>query len=102
MGAVLELQTKQMELSLQATKIMETVDVLFDPVTTCLCHSASERMEQDRLLIDSLVLCGISVDPQLAATQQGHARTTVMLIGTKGRDGKILETAREFEKTMPY
>jgi Asp-tRNA(Asn)/Glu-tRNA(Gln) amidotransferase A subunit family amidase len=102
MGAVLELQTKQMELSLQATKIMETVDVLFDPVTTCLCHSASERMEQDRLLIDSLVLCGISVDPQLAATQQGHARTTVMLIGAKGSDGKILDVAREFEKTMSY
>jgi hypothetical protein len=102
METVLELQTRHMELSRQATNIMETVDVLFDPMRTCLCHSASERIEQDRLLIDSLILCGISIDTQPADTQQGHVGTTVMLIGATGRDGEILDIARELEKTMLY
>jgi hypothetical protein len=99
---VLELQTKQMELSWQAAKILETVDVLFDPLTTCSCHSASDRAEQNHPLIESLNLCSVSMGPRVTDAPQGYPGTIVMLIGATGRDGRILDIARELEKTMLY
>jgi hypothetical protein len=102
MKAGLELQTRHMQLSRQAAKILATVDVLFDPMATCLCHSASERAEQDHSLVDSLNFCSISVDPRLTQTEQGYIGTTIMLVGATGRDGRILDIARELEKTMLY
>jgi hypothetical protein len=102
MKAVLELQTRHMQLSRQAAKILDTVDVLFDPMTTCLCHSASERAQQDCSLVDSLNLCGISVGPRLTQTEQEYIGTAIMLVGATGRDGRILDIARELEKTMLY
>lgn len=97
--AVLEVQVRQVEVSRAAAKILETVDVLVDLMTPCLCHSASKRAEQ-RSLVESLGLCGISVGPKLTQTQQGHDGTTFMLFGGAGRDGKILDIARELEQTI--
>jgi len=102
MQAVLELQVKQLEVARAATKILETVDVLVDPMTTCLCHSASERAEQTRCLVESLGLCGISVGSRLTQTQQGYNGLPLMLVGGTGRDGRILDIARELEKTMSH
>lgn len=98
--AVLEAQVRQMEVSRAATKILETIDVLVDPMTPCLCHSVSKRAEQTRSLIESLGLCGTSVSPKLTQTQPGYVGTTFMLIGGTGRDGRILDIARELEKMM--
>lgn len=98
--AVLEVQVRQMEVSRAATKILETVDVLVDPMTTCPCYSASKRAEQTRSLVESLGLCGISVGPKLTQTQKEYDGITFMLIGGRGRDGRILDIAKELEKTM--
>ncbi|CAD0112542.1 unnamed protein product [Aureobasidium uvarum] len=54
MKAVLELQAKHAKLSRQATKVLETVDVLLVSMTACLCHTASERPEQSRYLFDTM------------------------------------------------
>jgi hypothetical protein len=102
MKAVLELQTRHMQLSRQAAKILDTVNVLFDPMATCLCHSATERAEQNHSLVDSLNLCSISVGPRLTQTEQGYIGTTIMLVGATGRDGRVLDIARELEKAMLY
>jgi hypothetical protein len=102
MKAVLELQTRHVQLSRQAGKILDTVDVLFDSMATCLCHSATERAEQNHSLVDSLNLCSISVDSRLTQTEQGYIGTTTMLVGATGRDGRVLDIARELEKTMLY
>lgn len=100
--AVLELQVRQVELSREVTRVLETVDVLLDPLTTCLCHPASERAEQNHSLVDSLKLCGISVGPRLTHTRQDDKGTPLVLIGATGKDGRILDIARELEKTMLY
>jgi hypothetical protein len=98
--AVLELQVRQIELSREVTRILETVDVLLDPLITCLCHSGSERAEQNHSLVDSLKLCGISVNPRLTHTRQVDQETPLMLMGPTGKDGRILDIARELENTM--
>ncbi|CAK1361071.1 Allophanate hydrolase [Cercospora beticola] len=92
-----------------AAKIFQEIDVLLVPTTPC--HPTIAEMEEDPIglnaklgyfthLANVLDLCGIAVP---AGTYQDQSGLTlpfgVTLLGASGKDGRIFDIAREFERT---
>ncbi|KAF2213241.1 hypothetical protein CERZMDRAFT_96904 [Cercospora zeae-maydis SCOH1-5] len=102
-------QHLQAQYTRDAAKIFEMIDVLLVPTTTC--HPTIAEMDADPLALNAklgyfthfanvLDLCGIAVP---AGTYQDDGGTTlpfgVTLLGASGKDGRIFDIAREFERT---
>ena len=103
-------QHLQAQYTRDAAKIFKTIDVLLVPTTTC--HPTIAEMESEPLALNAklgyfthfanvLDLCGVAVP---AATYVDVAGTTlpfgVTLLGASGRDGRVYDIAREFERTI--
>ncbi|KAI5357764.1 Putative isochorismatase, amidase signature domain, Isochorismatase-like superfamily [Septoria linicola] len=99
----------QAQYTREAADIFKKIDVLLVPTTTC--HPTVAEMEADPLALNAklgyfthfanvLDLCGIAVP---AAEYQDDTGTTlpfgVTLLGASGRDGRVYDIAREFERT---
>ncbi|THY34770.1 Isochorismatase hydrolase [Aureobasidium pullulans] len=92
MKNVLSLQAEQKLLTRKAARIFEKIDV----VLHAACVSRSSR-GFDSSLIDMLDLCGITIDLGPTHGQHGHADSLITLLGGSGREGRLLDIARELE-----
>lgn len=103
-------QHLQAQYTRDAASIFQSIDVLLVPTTPC--HPTISEMESDPLALNAklgyfthfanvLDLCGVAVP---AATYQDATGTTlpfgVTLLGASGRDGRVYDIAREFERTV--
>jgi allophanate hydrolase len=100
----------QAQYTRDALKIFNAIDVLLVPTTTC--HPTIEEMESDPIALNAKVgyfthfanvldLCGIALP---AGAYENAAGTKlpfgVTLLGASGRDGRVYDIAREFERTI--
>ncbi|CAD0012719.1 unnamed protein product [Aureobasidium pullulans] len=92
MKDMLSLQAEQKLLTRKAAKIFEKIDVVLDAA----CVSRSSR-GFDSSLIDMLDLCGITIDLGPTHKQHEHTDTVITLLGGSGREGRLLDIARELE-----
>ncbi|TIA62938.1 Isochorismatase hydrolase [Aureobasidium pullulans] len=92
MKDMLSLQAEQKLLTRKAAKIFEKIDVVLDDA----CVSRSSR-GFDSSLIDMLDLCGITIDLGPTHKQHEHTDTVITLLGGSGREGRLLDIARELE-----
>ncbi|KAF2480408.1 amidase signature domain-containing protein [Neohortaea acidophila] len=89
----------------------DEIDVLLVPTTTC--HPTFEEMRADPIALNSrlgafthfgnvLDLCGLAVPAGTYVSEGGGGETLpfgVTLLGASGRDGRVFDIAREFERT---
>ncbi|THY93428.1 Isochorismatase hydrolase [Aureobasidium pullulans] len=92
MKDVLSLQAEQKLLTRKAAKIFEKIDVVLD--AACVSRSSKGF---DSSLIDMLDLCGITIDLGPTHKQHEHSDTVITLLGGSGREGRLLDIARELE-----
>lgn len=92
MKDVLSLQAEQKLLTRKAAKIFEKIDVVLD--AACVSRSSKGF---DSSLIDMLDLCGITIDLGPTHKQHEHTDTVITLLGGSGREGRLLDIARELE-----
>ncbi|THY22741.1 Isochorismatase hydrolase [Aureobasidium pullulans] len=92
MKGVLSLQAEQKLLTRKAAKIFEKFDVVLD--TACVSRSSKGF---DSSLIDMLDLCGITIDLGPTHKQHEHTDSVITLLGGSGREGRLLDIARELE-----
>ncbi|THW21071.1 Isochorismatase hydrolase [Aureobasidium pullulans] len=92
MKDMLSLQAEQKLLTRKAAKIFEKIDVVLD--AACVSRSSKGF---DSSLIDMLDLCGITIDLGPTHKQHEHTDTVITLLGGSGREGRLLDIARELE-----
>ncbi|THV70733.1 Isochorismatase hydrolase [Aureobasidium pullulans] len=92
MKDVLSLQAEQKLLTRKAAKIFEKIDVVLD--AACVSRSSKGF---DSSLIDMLDLRGITIDLGPTHKQHEHSDTVITLLGGSGREGRLLDIARELE-----
>lgn len=92
MKDVLSLQAEQKLLTRKAAKIFEKIDVVLD--AACVSRSSKGF---DSSLFDMLDLCGITIDLGPTHKQHEHTDTVITLLGGSGREGRLLDIARELE-----
>ncbi|KEQ85789.1 Isochorismatase hydrolase [Aureobasidium pullulans EXF-150] len=92
MKDVLSLQAEQKLLTRKAAKIFEKIDVVLD--AACVSRSSKGF---DSSLVDMLDLCGITIDLSPTHKQHEHSDTVITLLGGSGREGRLLDIARELE-----
>ncbi|KAK4504969.1 hypothetical protein PRZ48_002932 [Zasmidium cellare] len=106
---VFEDQHKQAQYTREAAKIFQDIDVLLVPTT--VTHPTVAEMDADPVGLNAklgyfthfgnvLDLCGIAVPASTYQTSIGEKLPFgVTLLGASGMDGKVLDIAREFERT---
>ncbi|KAG2163971.1 hypothetical protein JADG_003710 [Aureobasidium aubasidani] len=92
MKDVLSLQAEQKLLTRKAAKIFEKIGVVLD--AACVSRSSKGF---DSSLIDMLDLCGVTIDLGPTHKQHEHTDTVITLLGGSGREGRLLDIARELE-----
>ena len=92
MKDVLRLQAEQKLFTRKAAKIFEKIDVVLD--AACVSRSSKGF---DSSLIDMLDLCGITIDLGPTHKQHEHTDAVITLLGGSGREGRLLDIARELE-----
>jgi len=103
-------QHLQAQYTREAATIFQEIDTLLVP--TVPCHPTVAEMEADPLVLNAklgdfshfanvLDLCGVALHASFYESEAGgRLPFGVTLIGASGTDGKVLDIAREFERTV--